>query len=99
MCSPTATQTPSRQRCLTMLPGDCCSRVSALLANVFLAKGVIGVILAGVRSAARTQGEALLGPFEKTIRYHGQVGVRAAKTRKKKAEQAAGDEAPPPKPE
>jgi len=32
---------------------------------------------------------SLLAPFEKTLRYNAQIGVRAAKARKKNAKQAA----------
>jgi hypothetical protein len=54
----------------------------------------IGVVVDSVKSAGRRKDASLLAPFEKTIRYNAQVGVRAAKTRKKNAQQSAGDEAP-----
>lgn len=49
----------------------------------------IGVIVDAVRSAARRKDPSLLAPFEQTLRYNAQIGVRAAKTRKKNAKQAA----------
>jgi hypothetical protein len=49
----------------------------------------IGVIVDAVRSAARRKDPSLLAPFEQTLRYNAQIGVRAAKTRKKNAQQAA----------
>ena len=49
----------------------------------------IGVIVDAVRSAARRKDPSLLAPFEETLRYNAQIGVRAAKTRKKNAKQAA----------
>jgi hypothetical protein len=45
----------------------------------------IGIIVSAVRKAAQLKDASLLAPFEKTIRYHGQVGLRAMKTRRKNA--------------
>ncbi len=56
----------------------------------------IGTIAVTVRKAAQRRDASLAGPFEETIRYYGQVGVRAAKTRKKNA-QEGGAEAVKPK--
>ena len=39
----------------------------------------------------------LLAPFEKTVRYHGQIAQRAAKTRRRNA-QAAAEQAETPQP-
>lgn len=59
----------------------------------------IGLVVNAVRGAARRKDPALIVAFEETARYHGQVGVRAHKTRRKNAEQADAQhvpEAPPP---
>jgi hypothetical protein len=48
----------------------------------------IGTVVEAVRKAARRKDPALLASFEKTIQYHGQIGVRAHKTRRKNAEAA-----------
>ena len=62
-------------------------------------EGAIGLVVDSVRRASRQQPTALVS-FEATVRYHGQLGVRAFKTRmKRKKQAAAGDEtaAPPAK--
>ncbi|HSN96736.1 MAG TPA: hypothetical protein VLS89_00515 [Candidatus Nanopelagicales bacterium] len=52
-------------------------------------EAIIGQVADAVKSAARRKDSSLLAPFEATVAYNAQVGVRAAKTRRKKAEEAA----------
>jgi len=50
----------------------------------------IGVVVDTVRSTARRRRDkGILAPFEKTIKYNGQVGHKAARTRQKNKENAA----------
>lgn len=47
----------------------------------------VGLMVDAARSASRRKGDpALVAPFEKTIAYNGQTGVKAAQTRKRNAE-------------
>jgi hypothetical protein len=48
----------------------------------------IALIVSAARATARRKDPTIIAAFEETIRYHGQVGARAAKTRRKNAEQA-----------
>lgn len=50
-------------------------------------EAVIGKIADAVKSAARRTDRSLLAPFAQTVAYNAQVAVRAAKTRRKNAEQ------------
>ncbi|WP_156339233.1 hypothetical protein [Chondromyces crocatus] len=52
---------------------------------------VIGQVADAVKSSARRKDTSLLAPFEKTVAYNSQVGLRAAKTRKKNADAAIAD--------
>lgn len=59
---------------------------------------LVAQIAKAAKSAAKAKNPALLTPFKVTVAYHGQVGEKAAKTRKKNAEAAAqGVEVAPPK--
>jgi hypothetical protein len=59
-------------------------------------EGVLGNIVNAVRNAAKRKDPSVTAAFEETIRYHGQVATRAAKTRRKNAEAAEETEPPPP---
>jgi hypothetical protein len=52
-----------------------------------------GTLVEAVRKAARRKDPAVLASFKETIRYHGQIGVRANKTRRKNAAAVAEAEA------
>jgi hypothetical protein len=57
-------------------------------------EGEIGLIVSAVRGAARRKDSTVLTAFEETARYHGQIALRAHKTRRKNAEQAETENAP-----
>ncbi|MCC6551702.1 MAG: hypothetical protein IT372_01610 [Polyangiaceae bacterium] len=54
----------------------------------------IGVVVGAVRRVGK-RNRGLLIHFEETMRYHGQIGVRAAKTRRKAREQTKAAPAAP----
>jgi len=54
---------------------------------------LVGLMVDTVRSTARRRNDsALLAFFEKTIKYHGQAGHKAARTRRRNQEEAAATE-------
>jgi len=54
----------------------------------------VGLMVDAMRSRAqRRKDESILAPFQLTIQYNGQIGVKAVKTRKKNAEAKANAEA------
>jgi hypothetical protein len=57
-------------------------------------EGDIGLVVGSVRRVGGRD-PGVLVHFEQTIRYHGQIALRAAKTRRKALAQAAAEEAAP----
>lgn len=58
-------------------------------------EGQIGHVVNAVRGASRRKDPSVVASFEETIRYHGQIATRAAKTRRKNAESGPEAEEPP----
>ena len=59
-------------------------------------EGQIGLVVNAVRGASRRKDPGVVASFEETIRYHGQIATRAAKTRRKNAESGPDAEEPAP---
>ncbi|AKT38184.1 hypothetical protein [Chondromyces crocatus] len=55
-------------------------------------EALVGLVVDSVRKAAKRTDPALMTAFEKTIRYHGQTGLLAAKTRRKNEAATAEEE-------
>ncbi|EYF03021.1 hypothetical protein [Chondromyces apiculatus] len=49
----------------------------------------IGLIVSAARFVARRKDRSVIALFQRTIRYHGQISLRGAKTRRRNAERAA----------
>ncbi|AKT38725.1 hypothetical protein [Chondromyces crocatus] len=49
-------------------------------------EGVVATVVDAARRTAKRKDPTVLAAFEQTIRYHGQVALRAAKTRRRNAE-------------
>lgn len=54
-------------------------------------EGIVGLVVDSARKAAKRKDPGLMVVFEETIRYHGQIGKRAAQSRRKN--EAAAEEA------
>ena len=52
-------------------------------------EGIVSLVVEAARKAAKRTDPGLMVSFEETIRYHGQLGRRAAQTRRKNARAAA----------
>ncbi|EYF04142.1 hypothetical protein [Chondromyces apiculatus] len=56
-------------------------------------EAVVGLVVDAVRKAAKRTDPTMMTAFEDTVRYHGQVGKRAVKTRRRNEEAAAQEAA------